>query len=171
MLVPAQLGTSTSMFAIAPTDLGWFERMRDGPVGRIVNFWTPTPWGVKGLQAGDHLYFMLKAPVRKIGGFGAFVRYVDMSAFDAWDTYGLGNGADSRDELVRKIKHFAEKRSQTHVSTENNPTIGCIELSDIVTLDNKRFFVPEQFGHTFPRQVVKLKYFSETDNLAPNFDL
>ena len=41
-------------------------------MGRFVNFWTPTPWGVKGLRKGDRLYFMLKAPVRKIGGYGIF---------------------------------------------------------------------------------------------------
>lgn len=84
------------MFAIAPTDLDWFERMRSGPVGRVVNFWTPTPWGVRGLHTGDRLYFMLKAPIRKIGGYGTFTRYVDMSASTAWQTYGLGNGVDSQ---------------------------------------------------------------------------
>jgi putative restriction endonuclease len=158
------------MFAIAPTDHDWFERMRDGPIGRIVNFWTPTPWNVKGLQPGDRLYFMLKAPVRKIGGFGTFIRYADMSASDAWVTYGLGNGVDSHNQLVKKIEQFAQKRSQNYVST-SNPTIGCIELSDVVTLDNDLFFSPDKFGHSFPRQVVKLKYFTAADNFAPTFDI
>ena len=62
------------MFAIAPTDLDWFERIRTGPIGKTVNFWTPTPWEVKGFREGDRLYFMLKSPVRKIGGYGSFVR-------------------------------------------------------------------------------------------------
>ena len=67
------------MFAIAPTDLDWFERIRTGPIGKTVNFWTPTPWEVKGFREGDRLYFMLKSPVRKIGGYGSFVRYLDAS--------------------------------------------------------------------------------------------
>jgi putative restriction endonuclease len=153
------------MFAIAPTDIGWFERMRGGPVGRAVNFWTPTPWGVKGLHPGDHLYFMLKSPIRKIGGYGEFVRYTDMTASDAWSTYGLGNGVDSRDELVAKIERFAEKRSKNFVATDD-PLIGCIELADVVTLDDERFVAPEECGHTFPKEVVKLKYFNEADEIA-----
>jgi putative restriction endonuclease len=157
------------MFAIAPTDLNWFERMRTGPIGRVVNFWTPTPWGVKRLHLGDRLYFMLKSPIRKIGGHGEFVRYVDMTAADAWMAYGLGNGVDSRDELVTKITQFAEKRSQNFVATDD-PLIGCIELRDIVTLDDGSFVVPEECGHSFPKEVVKLKYFTEMDGIAARFD-
>jgi putative restriction endonuclease len=153
------------MFAIAPTDIGWFERMRSGPIGRVVNFWTPTPWGVKGLHPGDRLYFMLKSPIRKIGGYGEFVRYVDMTASNAWASFGLGNGVDSREELVAKIERFAEKRSKTFVATVD-PLIGCIELSDIVTFDDERFVVPEECGHSFPKEVVKLKYFNEADEIA-----
>jgi putative restriction endonuclease len=152
------------MFAIAPTDIDWFARMRSGPVGREVNFWTPTPWGVKGLRPGDRLYFMLKSPIRKIGGYGEFVRYADMAASDAWSAYGLGNGVDSREELVTKISQLAEKRSITFVPTED-PLIGCIELRDVVTLDDERFLVPEECGHSFPRQVVKLKYFRDIDGI------
>ena len=71
------------MFAIAPTDLDWFERIRTGPIGGIVNFWTPTPWEVKGIPDGARLYFMLKSPIRKIGGYGSFVRYADATASEA----------------------------------------------------------------------------------------
>ncbi len=153
------------MFAIAPTDIDWFAAMRSGPLGKVVNFWTPTPWGVKGLRPGDRLYFLLKSPIRKIGGYGSFVRYVDMTASDAWAEYGLGNGVDSRDELVTKVESFAEKRSSKFVTTAD-PLIGCIELSDVVTLDDERFVTPEDCGHSFPKQVVKLKYFNETDKIA-----
>jgi putative restriction endonuclease len=48
--------------------------------GKIVNFWTPTPWNVRRLKPGDLLYFLLKAPIRKIAGFGHFVSYQNMHA-------------------------------------------------------------------------------------------
>src|SRR5215469_14368385 len=144
-----------SMFAIAPTDLDWFEWMRGEPMPRVVNFWTPTPWGIKRLSLGDRLYFMLKAPIRKIGGYGTFVRYVDMTASEAWTAYGTANGVASRDELVRRIEGFAKKRSRDFVST-GNPLIGCIELSDVITLDEDRYIGPDEGGHSFPDQVVKL---------------
>lgn len=50
------------MFAIAPTDLEWFERLRTGPIPALVNFWTPTPWNVRRLTANDRFYFLLKHP-------------------------------------------------------------------------------------------------------------
>ena len=157
------------MFAIAPTDLDWFERIRTGPIDRLVNFWTPTPWNVTGLHAGDRLYFMLKAPIRKIGGYGYFVRYREATAAEAWSLYGFSNGVDSEVELVRKIELFAEKRSKTFTPSIN-PTIGCIELSEVIALDDARFVAPEECGHSFPRQVVKLKYFAEPDALATRID-
>jgi putative restriction endonuclease len=152
-------------FAIAPTDLNWFEHLRSGsPVG-AVNFWTPTPWSVSGLAPGDRLYFMLKSPIRKVGGYGTFVRYADMTASDAWDTYGLGNGVESKLELVRKIQKFAEKRSEKFQPSDD-PIIGCIELRDPVTLDDDAFVVPEDCGHSFPPQIVKIKYFDDPDGIA-----
>jgi putative restriction endonuclease len=152
-------------FAIAPTDLHWFEHIRTGPHVGTVNFWTPTPWGVSGLAPGDRLYFMLKSPIRKVGGYGTFVRYADMTASAAWDTYGLGNGVESKLELVSKIEKFAEKRSETFRPSDN-PVIGCIELRDPVTLDDDEFVVPEDCGHSFPPQIVKLKYFDDQDRIS-----
>jgi len=158
------------MFAIAPTDLDWFDRIRTGPTGRIVNFWTPTPWGVRGLRSDDRLYFMLKAPIREIGGYGSFIRYVDATAAEAWQMYGLSNGVDSENELVKKIAYFAERRSQKFTPSQN-PVIGCIELKDVITLDAERFVTPEQCGHSFPNQVVKLKYFDAFDGIATRLDI
>jgi putative restriction endonuclease len=108
---------------------------------------------------------MLKRPIRKVGGWGAFAKYIDMTAEQAWSEYGLGNGVASRDELVAKINLFGTKRAKAFVAT-GNPTIGCIELVDVVALDDDRFISPENHGVSFPRQVVKLKYFRGPDSLA-----
>ena len=63
-------------FGIANTDLNWFSQLRnEGYSQSPINFWTPTPWNIKKLQKGDFLYFMLKSPIRKIGGYGRFVEY------------------------------------------------------------------------------------------------
>ena len=78
------------MLAIAPTDLDWFQQLRQYPVAGTINFWTPTPWGVKQLKPGHLFYFLLKSPIRKVGGWGTFVAYEDLPASDAWNRYGLG---------------------------------------------------------------------------------
>ena len=51
--------------------------------------------------------------MRKIGGYGKFVRSDAMNAVDAWAKYGTGNGVDSQAELVSTVERLAEKRSNT----------------------------------------------------------
>jgi putative restriction endonuclease len=60
-------GLDEITIAIAPTDIDWFNNLKE-QTHTIVNFWTPTPWNIKKLENGDKLYFMLKKPIRKIGG-------------------------------------------------------------------------------------------------------
>jgi putative restriction endonuclease len=152
----------TTTFAIAPTDRDWFEALRDTATGRLVNFWTPTPWRVTGLQPGARLYFLLKHPIRKVAGYGDFVRYEDNTVREAWRAFGPGNGVQSEAELLGRVARFAEKRSKTYRRSAN-PTIGCIVLRDIVTWDEDRWLRPDEVGHAFPQQVVKLKYFNDDD--------
>lgn len=97
------------------------------------------------------------------------MRYLDATAKEAWQLYGVNNGVDSEVELVAKISRFAQKRSKAY-SPSDNPLIGCIELTDVVTLDNDDFITPEQFGYSFPKQVVKLKYFHVEDAMVLLFD-
>ncbi len=152
------------MFAIANTDLEWFDRLRAHPLPQLVNFWTPTPWGVRGLKANDRFYFMLKDPIRKIGGYGLFVSYAKTTATSAWELYGTANGVDSKDRLITRIRNFASKRSTAPLATD--PTIGCILLKAAVFLQDNEFLSADSVGHSFPSQVVKLKYFRDPDMLA-----
>lgn len=163
---PGVAENSHQTFAIAVTDLDWFHNLRASPTLDLVNFWTPTPWGITRFQPGDRLYFLLKAPIRKIAGYGRFVRYIDMSPAEAWQAYGLGNGVDSLENLTDKVDSFAERRSADFVPSADR-TIGCIELTDVVTLEDGLFVTPEECGHDFPPQIVKLKYFNGPDGIAP----
>jgi putative restriction endonuclease len=45
--------------------------------------------------------------------------------------------------------------------TRRHPEIGCIILGRSVFFEEERFFKPEDYGKSFPRQVVRLKYFDE----------
>ena len=148
------------MFAISTADSDWFNHIRRLPVGQRINFWKPTPRRVSGLRYGDRLYFMLKAPVRKIAGYGKFVRWFQMNAEQAWQEYGAGNGVDSRDELIFKLESYAEKRSPHFVRT-GNPVIGCIELIDPKTLPC--FVTDKECGLSFNIKIPGLKYFSCKD--------
>lgn len=148
------------MIAIAPTDLDWFELLSGGLPTSDVNFWTPTPWNISRLGQGERFYFLLKAPYRKVGGYGHFRYYENMSAKEAWNRYGKGNGVNDLAELVARTAKYADRHSATFVPSEN-PEIGCIILERPVFFEERAFFKPEDYGKPFPRQVVRLKYFDE----------
>src|SRR5215217_3449255 len=148
------------MIAIAPTDLDWFELLSGEPPASEINFWTPTPWNISRLEQGDRFYFLLKAPLRKIGGYGNFRYYENMSAREAWDRFGKGNGVVDLVELIARTSKYADRHSTKFVPTEN-PEIGCIILDRPVFFEERKFFEPGEHGKPFPRQVVRLKYFDE----------
>lgn len=76
------------MFAVGLTDQDWFEYMRDMSLSGTVNFWTPTPWNVRKLSQGDKWFFLLKAPIRKLGGYGYFLEYGDMTIREGGESLG-----------------------------------------------------------------------------------
>ena len=156
------------MIAIGLTDHDWFTFLCEGPIHREVNFWTPTPWGVSSLHDGDHFYFLLKAPIRKVGGYGRFTAYAEMPASEAWNRYGLTNGVTDLTNLVVRTMKYVGKHNPS-LATDADPVIGCIVLREPVFFDDDDFFAPEDRGAPGPRQVVKFKTFPEIDTLdRPN---
>src|SRR4029453_18533602 len=124
-----------------PTDINWFLLLRDFHDFDEINFWTPTPWNIKQLKDGDRLYFMLKDPIRRIGGYGTFVRYENARASDAWAKYGLANGTESLAELNTRLTGYVSKNSKRYAPT-TDPTIGCIVLRDPVFFDDDALLDP-----------------------------
>ena len=153
------------MFAVAPTDLDWFQQLRtEGVKGEVINFWTPTPWNISQLQADDKLYFMLKSPIRKIGGFGKFVDYKNMRASEAWRKYGRDNGVENLSQLISRTDKYKAKHAKKDLIAD--PVIGCILLKDPEFYDNENFKTDRSEGIDFPKQVVKLKYFRKKEKTA-----
>jgi HNH endonuclease len=167
------------MFTIANTDHRWFDQLRATLSDFEVNFWSPTPWNVRSIDAGSRLYFMLKHPIRLIGGYGIFRGYETLRVSEAWRRFGKGNGVSSADELRDRVEGYANKRS-ANFQPASDREIGCLMLSDPVLFDDQYFLDPSRFGVEFPRQVVKFKTFDEPDpfaqawdflNREPDFDL
>lgn len=144
------------MFAISPTDNLWFNFLKSNAFNSYVNFWTPTPWNVKGLKEGDRLYFMLKKPIRKIGGFGEFVSYKNMTAEDIWDEFGFRNGCSSKENLFKTLDNYIHRNSK---SGKQENLHGCIILKNCEFWDSEKYV---EFDG-FPNQVVTIKYFFDQD--------
>ena len=155
------------MFAVAPTDLDWFQQLRtDGVKGDVINFWTPTPWNISRLQVNDKLYFMLKSPIRKIGGFGKFVEYKNMRASEAWRKYGRDNGVENLSQLISRTDKYKAKHTKKNLISD--PVIGCILLNDPEFYDNDNLKTDKSEGIDFPKQVVKIKYFRKREKKVQN---
>lgn len=147
------------MIAIATTDWEWFERLRDSRAIGKVNFWTPTPWNLKQLKTGEKLYFLLKSPIRKIGGYGTLHHYENTDIAEAWKKYGVCNGVANLLDFKIKTSDYKRKNSKTYIGLEENPVVGCIVLENPVFFEDKDFFDPNQYGFLFPKEIVKIKYF------------
>ncbi len=152
------------MIAVGITDEKWFRYCRNELDADQVNFWAPTPWNVRSLAPGDRWYFLRKSPVRKIGGYGEFVSYENMTASDAWRRYGDQYGCGTYEEFVERLAHFSGRRSVGGAASEST-TIGCVLLRDSVFLDDSDVIDLDEAGVSVPRQVVKFKTFDE-DRLA-----
>lgn len=152
------------MFAIAPTDIEWFNFLRKEGSNININFWTPTPWNVSRLKTSDKLYFMLKSPIRKIGGFGKFVDYKNMSIDLAWTKFGYKNGCTSKQEFINRLDRYKASNSLDERSVKDSE-IGCIVLTDAVFYDDESFLNLENYELDFSRYIVKMKYFDIEDPL------
>ncbi|NUQ81212.1 MAG: HNH endonuclease [Bacteroidetes bacterium] len=152
------------MFAISPTDIEWFKFLRTEGLNSEINFWTPTPWNVSRLASGDKLYFMLKSPIRKIGGYGQFVEYKNMSVNDAWNKYGFKNGCTSKQDLIDRLDKYKASNSSDERSVTDSE-IGCIVLTNAVYYDDDKFLDLDNYEIDFSRFIVKIKYYNENDPL------
>jgi putative restriction endonuclease len=153
-----------TMFAISPTDIEWFKFLRTEGLNSEINFWTPTPWNVSRLASGDKLYFMLKSPIRKIGGYGQFVEYKNMSVNDAWNKYGFKNGCTSKQELIERLDKYKASNSSDERSVTDSE-IGCIVLTNAVYYDDDKFLDLDNYEIDFSRFIVKIKYYNANDPL------
>jgi putative restriction endonuclease len=154
------------MFIIAPTDENWFAFLKNSQFNSFINFWTPTTWNVKNLKSGDKWYFLLKSPIRKIGGYGEFVEYKNMTPQAAWKEYGLRNGCNSKLDLTVKIQKYIDRNSKKHSKKNiniDNYEIGCIVLKNCVFWDSDSYIDPTNFNISIAKQVVTRKYFKQYD--------
>jgi putative restriction endonuclease len=145
------------MIAIAPTDIDWFQFLKQRLNFSAINFWTDRPWNPRRINEGDKFYFLLKAPIRKIGGYANFVYYENLTIEEAWQKFGRGNGVNSLYELGVK----ATGELEPDFTTE----IGCLVLENPVFLEIEDYFHPTEYNLSFSNQISKLKYYSQLNQI------
>ena len=144
------------MNIIANTDLSWFDALKCISSKNIVNFWTPNPWRLNRILMGEKIFFHLKNPIRKIGGYGLLAEQSEMTIASAWDLYGNMNGCENLSNFIEKIDHYSFKNTGRHAA--QNKIIGCLILRDLVFFQKKDYKSPEHYGTDFKKNIVTFKY-------------
>ena len=82
----------------ASTSPQWMEFHRKLNSQRVC-FWQPTPASPEQLEVGDRWYFSRRG-ANQIDGYGTFAFWEKSSIREAWETYGVSNGCDTKDQFL-----------------------------------------------------------------------
>jgi len=86
------------------TDPDWYSFLSDRFHVDEVNFWQPHGGrAFRAIAPGDPFFFKLRAPHKKIAGFGFFERYEALPAWLAWECFGEMNGAPDFQSMIDRI--------------------------------------------------------------------
>ncbi len=111
---------------VAVTDPGWYQRLSRSPGPKDANFWRPSLRAFR-LDVGTPFFFKLRAPYRKIAGFGYFAGFTVLPDWLAWETFGESNGVLSLAELrdrLSSIQHGAR------IEADQAGRIGCCLIAE-----------------------------------------
>lgn len=145
---------------VANTDFEWFRFLR-GAVPSVdeVNFWKPgSNTRLSGLEAGEPLFFKLKAPQNAIAGFGYFSLFSILPTRLAWDVYGQANGAATYGEFRAMLTTI---RKGLGIPTEPRADfdIGCVLLTNPVFFEPDDWIAPPD---DFRKGIVQWKGYDLT---------
>ena len=136
---------------IGNTDYDWFSFLRDlRPPPDEVNFWQPSGGGAfRAVAPGEPFFFRLKKPHYAIAGFGLFARHEIIPASLAWESFGRLNGAETFDEMCRRIERY--RRGQP-ADPKRQYRIGCLMISQPVFFEEADWVrEPAEFSRNIVR--------------------
>lgn len=111
-------------FWVGVTDNSWFRFLRDQHPEEV-NFWQPSPRApITTLEAGAPFLFKLKRPNNHIAGGGFLVKFSVLPLSVVWETFGVKNGAATREEFEALI------RPLTPDPRARDPEVGCSVLAE-----------------------------------------
>lgn len=120
---------------VANTDAEWHAFLLATAPHDEVNFWQPAGGRTfRAIAPGEPVFFRLKRPLSRIGGFGRLARYETLPIQLAWDCFGPDNGTPDFATMLARTRMYARKFGHHDVGPMH--AIGCMMISDPV------FFAP-----------------------------
>jgi len=108
-------------FNVAVTDADWFGQLSGRPDLDEVNFWQPSPSGVRDVP-GTPWLFKLHSPQNYIVGGGFFTYYTELPIGVAWEAFGFGNGSQSFEEMLERVSRYKK------IAPRDVDEVGCVIL-------------------------------------------
>ena len=144
---------------VAVTDWDWFDYLRSQPELTEVNFWQPGGnRRFSALKPGELFLFKLHSPRNFIAGGGVFTYANILPASLAWEAFGAGNGANSIEEMRRRIVRYRRQNLDPHADYQ----IGCIILEDTFFFDEPSWIpIPASWSRTI---VQGKRYLTQEDD-------
>jgi len=132
---------------VANTDYDWFTFLRaiEPPIDEV-NFWRPgSETSFRAVDAGEPLFFKLKAPRNAIAGFGYFVHFSILPVSMAWEVYREANGARTFRNVRERLLRF-RSRFRMETDPKQDFWIGCILVNQTVFFEEKEWVrIPDDF--------------------------
>ena len=113
---------------IAVTDPGWYQQLSGAPGPQDANFWSPST-RQRRLVEGTPFFFKLRAPLRKIAGFGFFSSFTVLPDWLAWETFREANGVP---ELAALRARLGKIRRGARIRPDPGGAIGCCLIAESV---------------------------------------
>jgi putative restriction endonuclease len=148
MSAPPLIGT------VAITDEGWYRYLAAHSEVTELNFWTPSARRTFQAPPFSPFFFKLRAPHNAICGFGYFAQFSRLPDWFAWESFTLGNGCASFDEMHARISRIRTRIRYDEL--KGSDEIGCIQLVA------PTFFPPDDWipqpADWHPRVQTPMKY-------------
>jgi len=129
---------------VGVTDPDWYRFLSARTHIREVNFWRPYGSRVfKVLVPGEPFIFKTRYPQNRIVGGAIFEGFVSLKISQAWDFFGEGNGVNSIEELIDRLRAITGES----LDDVGDREIGCVLLRDTWFLkDDELLPAPQTFS-------------------------
>ncbi len=125
---PRSTGHKSPKFRVLSTDPDWIEVLRRHDLHNNINFWRKDRRQVH-LPEGSHFYFWPRGS-RSVAGRAVFRNQLEMSISEAWERFGVANGATSYEDFRRKV---------ADVLGLSSDTLTCLVCDDVQLLDPQEY--------------------------------